>query len=97
MCLEVDDNQRVILKLWIQAAASKSELAGLYGTPPRLKVRVAAPPVEGAANEEIIRFFAKLLGISKASISFIRGHQSKRKDLLIEGILLDACKSKLGL
>jgi len=44
-----------------------------------LKVRVAAPPVEGAANAELTRFLAKRLGVSAGSVEIVGGHTSKTK------------------
>ena len=44
-----------------------------------LKVRVAAPPVEGAANAELVRFLAKRLGVSASAVEVVGGHTSKSK------------------
>jgi uncharacterized protein (TIGR00251 family) len=74
----------VVLRLLIQPKASRSELVGPHGEPPRLKVRVAAPPVDGAANEELLRFLKKELRVH--GISLLRGQASKQKDVLCPGI-----------
>jgi uncharacterized protein (TIGR00251 family) len=51
-----------------------------------LKVKLKSPPVDGAANEELIRFLAKELSVSKASIVIISGQTSRTKRVSIEGI-----------
>ncbi len=64
--------------------ASKSALAGeLDGA---LKVRLAAPPVDGAANEELIRFLARLLGVSCHQIEIISGATSRHKLVAVSGL-----------
>ena len=78
--------QGAVLLLVIQPRASKTEIVGPHGEPPRLKIRVAAPPVEGEANAELIRFFSKKLKVPKSRIELLRGETSKQKDLLVQGI-----------
>ncbi|MBL8180067.1 MAG: YggU family protein [Blastocatellia bacterium] len=57
--------------------ASRSEIVGMVdGT---LKVRIAAPPVDGAANSEIIKLFSKTFGIAKSDIAIISGETSRNK------------------
>lgn len=63
--------------------ASKTAVAGEYDG--ALKVRVAAPPVEGAANAELTRFLAKRLGVSAGSVEIVGGHTSKTKVLRASG------------
>ena len=63
----MEKDNGVVLRLQIQPRASRTEVAGLHGEPPRLKVRVAAPPVDGEANEELVSFLAKALGIPRST------------------------------
>lgn len=86
----------VILKLQIQPKASRTEIVGLHGEPPRLKVRIAAPPVEGAANEELCRFLKKALGIPLSRIQILRGETSKSKDVFCVEITEQTVKDLLG-
>src|SRR5687768_7740953 len=72
----------VVLKIWVQPGASKTGVVGLHGDPPALKIRIVAPPVEGAANEELLRFLKKKLGVPLSRLSILRGHSSRRKDVL---------------
>jgi hypothetical protein len=78
----------VLLRLQIQPRASRSAVAGPHGEPPRLKIRVAAPPVDGAANEELVAFLSKALGIPKSRIRIFRGEKGKAKDVLCSGARL---------
>ncbi|MGH9942071.1 MAG: DUF167 domain-containing protein [Pyrinomonadaceae bacterium] len=57
--------------------ASKSEIVGEYDG--ALKVRVAAPPVDGAANAELVRTLAKALNVSPRAVEIVSGHASKTK------------------
>lgn len=63
--------------------ASKSAVAGEHGG--ALKVRVAAPPVEGAANEELARFLAKAFGVAARDVEIVSGHASKTKRVRVSG------------
>ena len=73
-----EENSSITLKIKAQPNASRSEFAGLYGED-AIKVRVAAPAVEGAANKELIRFIAKSFKVPKSSIELISGQSSKIK------------------
>ncbi len=53
---------------------------------PYLKVRVAAPPVEGAANEALVALIAKALKVSRGSVRIVTGEQSRLKILEIDGV-----------
>ncbi|MDQ1613503.1 MAG: uncharacterized protein QOG00_3434 [Pyrinomonadaceae bacterium] len=63
--------------------ASRSEIAGVHGD--ALRVRVAAPPVEGAANEELARTLARALGVPTRAIEIKSGHASKSKLVRVAG------------
>ncbi|MBY0413301.1 MAG: DUF167 domain-containing protein [Bdellovibrionales bacterium] len=76
--------KQTILKIYVQPNATKSEVIGLYGEPARLKIKIKALPVDGAANTEVIAFISKVLGLSKSQVEFVRGESSRQKDLLID-------------
>ncbi len=59
--------------------AKKTEVVGYEGQ--TLKVRLSAPPIEGKANLELIRFMAKLCDCAPSEIEILRGHSSKQKIL----------------
>jgi uncharacterized protein (TIGR00251 family) len=71
--------------------ASRTQVAGERDG--ALRVRVAAPPVEGAANEELTRFFAKLLGVAKRDVEIIAGLASKNKVVRVRHIRREAVES----
>ena len=57
------DGDGVVLRLHIQPGAKKTEIAGLHGE--ALKIRLAAPPVDGKANACLVEFLARQLGVAK--------------------------------
>ena len=63
--------------------SSKSEIVGEYDG--ALKVKLASPPVEGAANDELIKIIAKAFHVPKSAVEIIGGHTSKRKMVRISG------------
>lgn len=71
----------------VQPRASRTNVAGeLDGA---LKVRLAAPPVDGEANEELIRFLAKLFDVPRAQIVIRSGQTSRNKLIAIDGISVE--------
>jgi uncharacterized protein (TIGR00251 family) len=60
-----------------QPRASRTEIAGVYGD--AVKIRLAAPPVEGAANAELIAFLAKKLGVPKSAVRVVKGERGRDK------------------
>lgn len=62
---------------------------------PVLKVRVRARPIEGEANEALVRLLAKALGLPRSAVSVQRGGQSRTKILVIEGLSEDEAKARL--
>ncbi len=79
--LWLDEREGAVrFKVRVQPRASRSEVAGEYGD--ALKVRLAAPPVNGAANTELVAFLAKRLRVPKSAVVIVRG--DKGRDKLIE-------------
>ena len=76
--------QQTQLFVYIQPAASKTEVTGTFGEPARIKMKIKAPPQDGEANAEVLKFVSKLLGISKSRVEILRGETSRQKDLLID-------------
>lgn len=71
----------LIFRVRVVPRASKSEIVGeLNGA---LKVRIAAPPINGAANAELIKILAKAFGVAKSAIEIIGGETSKTKQIKI--------------
>jgi hypothetical protein len=69
--------QGYVLRLTAVPGAQRTQVVGLYGD--RLKVRLAAPPEKGAANQELIAFLAKALDLPKSSLKLTGGAQSRTK------------------
>ncbi|OMG53067.1 YggU family protein [Azonexus hydrophilus] len=74
----------VTLTLHIQPGARKTELAGLHGD--ALKIRLAAPPVDGKANAALIDFIADRLEIARSAVRLKSGQSSRRKVLEVSGV-----------
>jgi uncharacterized protein len=72
------------LTILVQPRASRTEIVGPYGA--AIKIRIAAPPVDGAANEELIRFLAKTLGVPKSAVTIVSGERGRRKVVSVEGV-----------
>ena len=64
--------------------AARTQIAGEHDG--ALKVRVAAPPVEGAANEELVRFLARHFGVPARDVEIVAGHSSKTKRVRLRGV-----------
>jgi len=87
------DKSGVIFRVKVTPRASRTQCNGcVEGV---LKIKVQAPPVEGAANEAVVLFFAKTLGVSKSRVKVIRGETSREKTIKVEGIRAEDLKSKL--
>jgi uncharacterized protein (TIGR00251 family) len=71
----------LILNVRVVPRASKSEIVGLLDG--ALKVRIAAPPVDGAANAELVKLLAKAFGVSKGNVKIVSGDTSKNKRVSI--------------
>ncbi|HEX9754583.1 MAG TPA: DUF167 domain-containing protein [Gemmatimonadales bacterium] len=80
----------VRLRVHVQPRAARNEVAGLHGD--AIKVRLVAPPAEGAANDALVRFVAERLGVSRRAVRIVNGHASRRKALEIDGV--DADRSR---
>ena len=72
------------MRVRVQSRASRTEIAGEHGG--AIKLRVAAPPVEGRANEECRRFLAKLLKVGATSVEIISGDSSRDKVIRIHSV-----------
>ncbi|HQF51611.1 MAG TPA: DUF167 domain-containing protein [Thermoleophilia bacterium] len=83
------------LAVWVTPGAQRSALAGVVDG--RLRVRLAAPPVEGRANAELVRFVAQELRVTPRAVSLSAGGRSRRKLLHVAGVTLDDARRRLGL
>ncbi len=68
----------------VQPRASRTEVAGLHGE--ALKVRITAPPVDGAANETLRRFLADALSVPTSAVRIVQGESGRRKVVEVSGV-----------
>jgi uncharacterized protein len=78
-----EEGGALVFAVRVAPRASKTVAAGAHDG--ALKVRVAAPPVEGAANEELARFLAKAFGVPARAVEILSGHTSKTKVVRVSG------------
>jgi uncharacterized protein len=74
--------------------ASRTALGGLHGA--AVKIRVAAPPVDGRANAEVAAFIAGIVGVRARDVEIVSGHQSRDKVVRIGGMAPAAVAAALG-
>lgn len=79
-----ETNDGTVLTVHIQPKASRTECVGRHGD--ALKIRVAAPPVDGAANEALRRFIARVLAVPISAVHIEGGTTGRRKHIKIKGI-----------
>lgn len=78
-----EEGGSLVFAVRVVPRASQTAVAGEHDG--ALKVRVAAPPVDGAANTELLRFLAKRLGVAAGAVELVGGHASKTKVVRAEG------------
>ena len=84
----------VDLSLHVQPRAGRTEVVGPHGD--ALKIRLAAPPVDGEANAELIRFLAKTFGVPNSAVSIESGATGKRKRVRVMGVGVAEATQLLG-
>jgi uncharacterized protein (TIGR00251 family) len=84
-----------ILTVHIQPNAATTECMGIHGD--AIKIRVAAPPVDGAANDELIRFLARRLSIPSTSVLIHSGAGGRHKRVLVKGATAQLVTARLNL
>jgi|SRR5688572_18261947 uncharacterized protein len=78
----MSDSARI--SIYVQPRASKTEIAGLHDG--CVKIRLAAPPVDGAANAALVEFIAARLNVAKSKVRVVTGSSSRRKVIEVEGV-----------
>jgi hypothetical protein len=86
---------RASLTIHVRPRARRTEIVGWHGD--AVKMRVAAPPIAGAANEELVRFLADVLGVPPSAVRIAGGHTARRKRVEIDGLVAAAVLERLGL
>lgn len=79
----------------VQPRASRSEIVGVHGD--AMKIRLSAPPVDGAANDALVELVADALGVSRRSVRIVGGESSRSKTVEVEGVTAAAVLRLVGL
>jgi hypothetical protein len=82
-----------MLAVKAQPRASRTEVAGMLGA--ELKIKVASPPVDGAANQALLEFLAEELGLAKRDVTLVRGASATHKMFALQGITAESVAKKL--
>ena len=90
-----DDVDQTTLNLHVQPRARETEVSGWHDD--AIKVRLSAPPVDGAANQALIDFLAQRLGVPRAAVQIVAGHRNRRKRVTIAGVRRAEALRRLGL
>ena len=81
------EKDTVIIQVYIQPGAKRTEIAGLHGE--ALKIRLASPPIEGRANDMLIKYIAVLFNVPIRQVELKRGDKSRHKKIAIQGSNID--------
>ena len=85
---------QAVLSIRIQPRASKNGIGVMENG--KLKIRLTAPPVDGAANEALVKFLADTLSVPKSQVEIVSGHTAREKIVRITGISSDAADRLLN-
>ena len=83
-----------VLAVRVQPRASKEEVAGTAEG--AVRIRLTAPPVEGKANESLLKFLAKRLGVPKSCLELVAGDHGRNKLVRVEGLAREEAYARLG-
>ncbi len=86
-------DEAVILRVHAQPGAGRSSIVGRHGD--ALRVRVAAPPVEGRANAALVELLARTFGLKEAQVTLTSGESSRTKRFRLEGVSADVVDAAL--
>ena len=94
--IEIKENSDGIdLKVRVIPRSSRTMIVGEHDG--ALKVKISSPPVDGAANDEIIKLMAKTLGVSRSRVEIVSGQTAKAKQIRISDVTAEQAKNALGL
>lgn len=83
----------VLVDVLVAPRASRTRIVGVHAD--RLKIQLAAPPVDGKANDALVRFLADLLDVSKAQVEIVGGASSRRKTVRLSAVSAHTALMKL--
>jgi uncharacterized protein (TIGR00251 family) len=79
-----DSERGALLTVHVQPGSSRTECVGIHGN--AVKIRLAARPIKGAANDELIRFIAERCAVPRANVQLHAGATGRRKRLAVKGV-----------
>lgn len=77
------EGDAITLQVYVQPGAKSTEMAGFYDELP--KIRLHSPPIDGRANDALIKYIAQCFNVPSRQVTLIRGEKSRRKTLQITG------------
>jgi uncharacterized protein (TIGR00251 family) len=89
-----DEAGGVVLEILVQPRASRTKVVGEHDG--RLKIQLAAPPVDGEANSALVEFLAGALRVRKSDVAIVRGDTGRRKTVRVAGVSAAAAVAALG-
>ncbi len=87
----IEGKEGCTFRVHVVPRSRRDEIVGLHGE--ALKVRLAAPPVEGKANEALQAYLAKRLGIAPSAVEILSGHASRQKRVRVAGVSAEAVRA----
>jgi uncharacterized protein (TIGR00251 family) len=88
-----ESHEGVTFAVKVIPRARRDEIVGMEGD--ALKVRLNAPPVQGRANDALVKFLAKKLSISRAQVEIVSGETARRKRVRVRGLGAEAVRHLL--
>ena len=89
----MEQKEQVIITVHVQPNANQNKVMSFRDSV--LQVKIAAPPIKGEANRELVKFLSSLLGVSKSDLSIEKGTTSKTKTVAIRGLGQDGVLREL--
>jgi uncharacterized protein (TIGR00251 family) len=80
-----DARDGAVIEVILAPRSSRLAIVGIHGG--RLKIALTAPPVDGKANDQLVKFFAKQFGVSRDCIQIVAGLKSRKKSILLQGVV----------
>jgi uncharacterized protein len=84
----------VVLEILVQPRASRTRVVGVHDG--RLKIQLAAPPVDGEANAALVAFLAGALGVRRSDVGIERGDAGRRKSVRVAGVTVPGVRAALS-
>jgi uncharacterized protein len=89
-----DEAGGAVLELLVQPRASRTRVVGEHDG--RLKIQLAAPPVDGEANAALVEFLARALSVRRTDVAVVRGETGRRKTVRVAGVTAAVAAGRLA-